>query len=461
MTPVGLYSQLRDRFPYSLLLESADSRGAENSFSFICFDRIASFEVDSGAIRTLFPGEAESEVRISRREQVIETFEAFRSSFQVQSAGAHPDVAGLFGYTSYDAIEYFEDITLTAELQPESAIPQIRYGFYRHVFAFNHFKDELFLIEHVREGEAAKGGRALLALLARQSHTTFPFRREGGEVSNFTDAEHVEMISICKRHIARGDVFQIVPSRRFSQRFQGDEFNVYRTLRSVNPSPYLFYFDYGGFKIFGSSPEAQLIIRDRKATIFPIAGTSRRSGDEATDLALVEDLKNDPKENAEHVMLVDLARNDLSKHCRDVHVEIFKEVHFYSHVIHLVSKVSGMLREDKSPLSVLGDTFPAGTLSGAPKYKAMQIIDRVERGRRQSYGGCIGFLGFNGDCNHAIVIRSFRSKNSVLYSQAGGGVVFDSSEEAEVQEVRNKLGALKQAIEMAETLGNAQEADSL
>jgi anthranilate synthase component 1 len=258
------------------------------------------------------------------------------------------------------------------------------------------------------------------------------------------------MVSKAKAHCQRGDVFQMVLSRRFSQQFKGDEFNVYRALRSINPSPYLFYFDYGNYKIFGSSPEMQLKTEGNKATINPIAGTFKRTGDDIKDEQLAADLLKDDKENSEHVMLVDLARNDLSKNTRNVRVSRMKDIQFYSHVIHIVSNVEGTMYDGDSALKVLGDTFPAGTLSGAPKNKAIRLIDQYEPTSRGFYGGCIGFIGINGETNHAITIRSFLSQGDTLHYQAGAGIVNESDEEKELAEVNNKLEALRRAIYTAE-----------
>ena len=244
----------------------------------------------------------------------------------------------------------------------------------------------------------------------------------------------------------------MVLSRRFSQDFKGDEFNVYRALRSINPSPYLFYYDYSTYRIFGSSPEAQMVVHEGIAEIHPIAGTFRRTGDDIKDQELAIKLLEDPKENAEHIMLVDLARNDLSKNCHEVKVTNYKEVQFFSHVIHLVSKVTGAINAGVSGYQIFADTFPAGTLSGAPKYRALQLIDEYEPTTRSFYGGGLGMIKLNGDLNHAIIIRSFLSKNNKLYYQAGAGIVIDSNPESELQEVHNKLAALKKALEMSESL---------
>ena len=294
----------------------------------------------------------------------------------------------------------------------------------------------------------------------RGNINAYDFHPVGDTSSSLTDEEHKENIRKGIRHCLRGDVFQIVLSRRFIQKYEGDDFKLYRALRSINPSPYLFYFDFGGFRIFGSSPETHCRIEkvtEGSQTAFhafidPIAGTTRRTGDEEQDRKNAEYLRNDPKENAEHVMLVDLARNDLSRNCHGVKVEFYKDLQYYSHVIHLVSRVSGVLDDQADPIKTFIDTFPAGTLSGAPKVRAMQLISEYEPHNRGAYGGCIGYIGFDRSLNHAITIRTFVSRNGELWFQAGGGIVAKSNEEYELQEVNNKLGALRRAILLAESM---------
>ncbi len=464
LTPVSIYMKLRDFYPNSLLLESSDYHGQENSYSFICCDPIAGLQLNSGRLSLYFPDQKKEEfvfVEENRTQAgLIRKLESFLSRFEL--TGLKPKFLnpGIFGYTSYDCVRYFEDIRLQKKIHPgsqsgtsrSSTIPDMMYSLYRYIIAVDHFKEELHLVEVGVEGQASKGLDSLKDLLFNKVAGTFQFSRQGEERSDYTDEQYRGMVHSGKQHCQRGDVFQVVLSRNFSQAFTGDEFNVYRALRSVNPSPYLFYFDMGDFKLFGSSPEAQLIIKDQLASIHPIAGTFKRTGDDSADAGLAEKLKKDSKENAEHTMLVDLARNDMSRHCSSVEVEKFREIQFYSHVIHLVSKVTGRLKNPSEALDVLADTFPAGTLSGAPKHKAMQIIDNLELRARGYYGGCVGLIAFNGDTNQAIMIRTFLSKNNELNYQAGAGVVVSSSEEGELQEVNNKLAALKKAIELAETL---------
>ena len=353
---------------------------------------------------------------------------------------------GLFGYTSFDAIPLFETIAFSDT--KKSNIPLIRYRLYQYVIVFDHYKDELFICQNLLANEQSDTS-LIESLIRNKDVPQFPFTPVGDERSNVSDEAYTAMVEKGIQHCLRGDVFQIVLSRRFEQSFKGDEFNVYRALRSVNPSPYLFFFDYGDYKLMGSSPEAQLIVRNNKAVMHPIAGTFKRTGNDEEDKALSVKLLEDAKENAEHVMLVDLARNDLSRSCTAVTVSQFKQVKFYSHVIHLVSEVVGTLGDDANPFNVLAQTFPAGTLSGAPKFKALEIIDGLEPTARGYYGGAIGFVGFNGDFNHAIMIRSFLSKDNTLYYQAGAGVVVSSNPKSELQEVNNKLNALKKAVVLA------------
>ena len=448
-TPVGLYLKLRDLYPNTILLESSDYHGDSNSLSFICFNPLYEFVADQGQV---MQGEAHKELKpitITKEQNVPQLLDAFINCFKVDNKDCPIKVNGLFGYSTFDAVQYFDTLKFTAEKKEEHSIPELRYIFYKYIVAFNHFTKQLYLIENLREGEKSCSSEVIEQFYNR-SIPVFQFSPLHKEVSNLTDEEYMAMVSQGKTHCFKGDVFQIVLSRQFRQQFSGDEFNVYRALRNINPSPYLFYFDYGSYKIFGSSPEAQLIIDNNEATINPIAGTFKRTGDDRKDQELAKELSRDEKENAEHVMLVDLARNDLSRNCEKVTVNTYKEVQFYSHVLHLVSDVSGVLKPGSIATRVMADTFPAGTLSGAPKYKAMQLIDSIENQNRGYYGGCIGNIGLDGSFNQAIMIRSFLSKNNTLFYQAGAGVVSESKEENELNEVTNKLGALKKAIVMAE-----------
>ncbi|MBI3502940.1 MAG: anthranilate synthase component I family protein [Bacteroidetes bacterium] len=452
-TPVGIYLQLRDKFYNSILLESSDYHGNENSFSFICCKPIATIKVENEIVREILPDGKEAKVFIDETVSVPDLIRNFSERFETDNMNFKFISNGLFGYTTYDSVRYFENIKLNLTKKEEKQIPDIIYSVYQYVIAINHFKNEAHIFEHSCDGvENNFSLEQLEALISNRNVAQFKFSVNGNEESNLTDEQYVQMVKKGKEECKRGNLFQIVLSREFLQKFKGDEFNVYRALRSINPSPYLFYFDYGDFKIFGSSPEAQIVVKNNEAQIHPIAGTFRRTGDDKTDNELAEKLKQDKKETSEHVMLVDLARNDLSRNCSEVKVNVFAETQFYSHVIHLVSKVTGKIKSISNSIKVFADTFPAGTLSGAPKVKAMQIIDSCENDSRGYYGGAIGFTGFNGDFNHAIIIRSFLSKNNKLFYRAGAGVVIASKEENELQEVNNKLTALKQAVIMAEKI---------
>lgn len=452
-TPVSTYLRLRDIFPNSLLLESSDYHSRENNMSYICCQPIAGITLDREELNINYPdgrSEKKAAADVDLREEVSRFRNAFRES---DEAGFSFITNGLFGFFTFDTVAHFEDITLKSPIDPARDIPFLRYHVYQYVIAIDHFRNQLYIFEHRLEtDETPSGLERLQYLIQNKNFPEYSFSLQGEETSNMADEGFRALVETMKTHIFRGDVFQIVPSRGFSRHFLGDEFNVYRALRSVNPSPYLFYFDYGDFKLFGSSPEAQLTIRKREATIYPIAGTFKRTGDAEQDERIAEALKEDPKESAEHVMLVDLARNDLSRHCEQVHVKSYKETQYYSHIIHLVSKVCGTLKEGVNPFDVVGDTFPAGTLSGAPKHMAMQLIDRYEQQQRSFYSGALGYMGFNGDFNHAIMIRSFLSRGNTLHYQAGAGIVADSDPEKELQEVNNKIAALRRALELAQDI---------
>jgi anthranilate synthase component 1 len=452
-TPVGIYLRVRDRFRDTILLESTDHHAAENSWSFICINAIGGIEITSlESIEFKLPKQNPERVAIRSATEVPGLLWDFMQNFDIKKADTKEAkyAQGLFGYTTYDAVQFFDTVKLTSH-DSRLTIPLMRYRLYQYVIAVNHFKDELFICENGIPGLESEAA-VVESLIKSKDVPTYPFRIKGKENSNMSDLDYMEMVKKGIQSCHRGDVFQIVLSRRFDQGFSGDEFNVYRALRNINPSPYLFFFDYGDYKLMGSSPEAQLIIQNGKAVVHPIAGTYRRTGDDEIDERETERLLKDKKENAEHVMLVDLARNDLSRLCDDVEVAHYREVQYYSHVIHLVSEVTGKIKPASNPFELLAKTFPAGTLSGAPKFKAMQLINAYEPTARSYYGGALGFMGFDGSCNHAIMIRTFLSKNNTLIYQAGAGIVVASDPKSELQEVNNKLGALKKAIELAENL---------
>ena len=448
-TPVSTYLKVRDAYPQSVLMESSDYHGGENSKSFIGLHPIAQVSIEHGTGKIKFPDGTQTEHKIDENYGSAQVINEFLDAFEI--TGDNSNYCGLYGYTSFNAVRYFENINVKDETLEKNDAPDLLYILYKDVIVFDHFNNQLTIIELLADGEEDD-----LDILERditqRPYQAYGFRPVGDFWSTLTDDEHRENIRKGIAHCLRGDVFQIVLSRRFKQRYEGDDFKLYRALRSINPSPYLFYFDFGGFRIFGSSPETHCRIDGNKAYIDPIAGTTKRTGDAEQDRKNAEYLQKDPKENAEHVMLVDLARNDLSRNCHNVHVEFYKDMQFYSHVIHLVSRVCGELDNDADPIQAFIDTFPAGTLSGAPKVRAMHLISEYEPHNRGAYGGCIGFIGFNRSLNQAITIRTFVSRNNELWFQAGGGIVAKSDVEYELQEVNNKLGALRKAIAMAEKL---------
>ncbi len=450
VTPVQLYLKLRDRYPNTVLLESSDYHTTDKSFSFICLNPIAEFIVEDNRVKEIYPNET-IEIYTLQGTEISQKLNNFIKSFECTDVENQKQI-GFFGYSTFDAVNYFENIQFKNPKKQGYKIPDVRYTFYKQVIVFHHYHNHIKLYENYVNDDNESALLEIEDIIKNKNFPIFEFETIEQEQSNLKDEEFKDMVQRGKQACFRGDVFQIVLARQFRQKFKGDEFNVYRALRSINPSPYLFYFDYGSYKIFGSSPEAQLIVQNNTAVIDPIAGTFRRTGDDDRDRELAIELSKDEKENAEHVMLVDLARNDLSRNSSKVEVERYKEIQYFSHVLHMVSRVRAKIDEKANTIKIFADSFPAGTLSGAPKYKAMQLIDEIENQSRGFYGGAIGFLGLTGGVNQAITIRSFLSKNNTLYYQAGAGIVSASKEENELQEVNNKLAALKKAIELAKNI---------
>lgn len=452
-TPVSAYLSLRDLYTQSFLMESSDYHGGENSKSFIGLCPIAGFSVEHGVAISRFPDGMVEKQEVTAQFTIAKAMRGFMDRFDI--SGEYGEYCGLYGYTSFNAVRYLENIGVKDTKEKRNDAPDVYYLLYRYYVVFKGFKSEMSIVSLNAYGEenADDGALARICAAIRSNRCgRYEFHSVGETSSTLTDAEHKANIERCIAHCLRGDTFQVVVSRRFMQRFSGDDFVLYRALRSINPSPYLFYFDFGGFRIFGSSPETHCRVEGGVAYIDPIAGTTKRTGDPKADAENAERLAADPKENAEHVMLVDLARNDLSRNCHDVEVEFYKQIQYYSHVIHLVSRVRGVIEPGVDPLKVFYDTFPAGTLSGAPKVRAMQIISELEPHNRGAYGGCVGYIGFNGDLNQAITIRTFVSRNNTLWFQAGGGITAKSVSENELQEVNNKLAALRKAIVKADSM---------
>lgn len=448
ITPVGAYLKMRDHYPNALLLESSDYHSKEDSFSFICLQPMAGFEASERKYSISNLDGSSDHFEVDSMTEMSEVFKSFLSQFEEAENENPTGICGLFGYTSFEAVQYFEDIKLAPKSDAHKDNPDMKYQFFRYVLAIDHFKNQLYILKYGTSPLDSDDPdfKKLYSQLKIARTEQFKFSKAGDESSNLTDQQYEDAVARGTEHCRRGDVFQVVLSREFKQGFKGDEFNVYRSIRSINPSPYLFYFDYGNFKLFGSSPELQISVRDNQAVIAPIAGTVKRTGNAQDDLRLAKEMRENPKEISEHIMLVDLARNDLSRSAEKVKVDTYAETQYYSHVIHMVSKVTGALLEGKNSLDLYFDTFPAGTLSGAPKYRALQIIDENEPSKRNFYGGAIGYFGFDGSVNHAIVIRSILSKNNTLTYQAGAGIVVGSTPQGERKEIDNKVAAIRRAI---------------
>ena len=449
LTPVSIYQKIRDKYSNSVLLESSDYGANDNSYAYVCFNPISSFKVYNNLIEKKYPDNSTQQTKLTKTNLVVNELDDYFKIFQTEKSDAKFFENGLIGYINYDAIEHFENINFQVK-ENDIKIPEIFYAFYSNIIIINVFNNEALLLHH--SFNQKNNLNEIEELLKSNKISKFDFHKSGNITSNLKDNEYVDLVKKGIKHCKRGDVFQIVLSRKFKQSFEGDEFNLYRALRSINPSPYLFYFDYGSYKIFGSSPEAQLVVKNSKAEIHPIAGTFIRTGNDIEDSIKAKKLAVDQKENSEHMMLVDLARNDLSRNGNNVKVEKDREIQFYSHVIHLVSKVTAEKKNNSSTFQIVADTFPAGTLSGAPKHKAMQLISKYENSNRSFYGGAIGFMDFEGNFNHAIIIRSFLSKNHELIFQAGAGIVSKSDPKSELQEINNKLGALIKALDLAEKI---------
>ena len=449
LTPVSIYQKIRDKYSNSVLLESSDYGANDNSYAYVCFNPISSFKVHNNLIEKKYPDNSTQQTKLTKTNLVVNELDNYFKIFQTEKSDAKFFENGLIGYINYDAVEHFENINFQVK-ENDIKIPEIFYAFYSNIIIINVFNNEALLLHH--SFNQKNNLKEIEELLKSNKISKFDFHKSGNITSNLKDNEYVDLVKKGIKHCKRGDVFQIVLSRKFKQSFEGDEFNLYRALRSINPSPYLFYFDYGSYKIFGSSPEAQLVVKNSKAEIHPIAGTFIRTGNDIEDSIKAKKLAVDQKENSEHMMLVDLARNDLSRNGNNVKVEKDREIQFYSHVIHLVSKVTAEKKNNSSTFQIVADTFPAGTLSGAPKHKAMQLISKYENSNRSFYGGAIGFMDFEGNFNHAIIIRSFLSKNHELIFQAGAGIVSKSDPKSELQEINNKLGALIKALDLAEKI---------
>ncbi|MFT6981293.1 MAG: anthranilate synthase component 1 [Crocinitomicaceae bacterium] len=435
-TPVNLYLAVRNNYRKTCLLESNDYHSRQDSKSFIGLEPIVEIKQIDSKIQIFQKGETR-EVQLNSEASHSSQIQEILSSYEFND----DEFNGFFGRLGFE--HSLHDETHISPSKSDLNLPSLHLFLFKYSIVIDHFTSEGFLIEN--NFSPTFEISALSQILKNNSTTSLPFELFGNEKSEFSDSEFEQLVQKGIEHCKRGDVFQLVLSNAFHQSFFGDDFEVYRTLRQLNPSPYLFYFDFEEYKLFGSSPEAQLILKKGKAEIHPIAGTVPKTGVEEFDAMQLQYLIDDEKENAEHTMLVDLARNDLSRDCTNVKVESYKEIQSFSHVSHLVSKVVGELRENKS-FESLSHSFPAGTLSGTPKPRALELINQYEKTSRDFYGGAIGMIGSNGDLNMAIVIRSILSKNNNLHYRAGAGVVLDSNPQRETQEVHHKLAAVRKAI---------------
>lgn len=448
-TPVSLYMSLRNKHRKACLLESNDYHSRQDSKSFIGLNPLIELK-QLGTKLTIETKNDKEEIQFSsitkHANQVQEILERFNFS--------HPDENGFYGRMSFEYTS--EDESNIISSIGDLEIPSLHLFAFQYVIEIDHFTNQGRIIENsINNAFQLTNTQELLNHIP---HQELPFELIGNERSMFSDQQFSENVKKGIDHCKRGDVFQLVLSNAFEQSFFGDDFQVYRQLRRLNPSPYLFFFDFEEYRLFGSSPEAQLIVKKGKAEIHPIAGTIPKTGIAETDKMQLDFLLNDEKENAEHTMLVDLARNDLSRDCRQVKVETYKQVQEFSHVSHLVSKVTGQVTS-KENFKQLCHSFPAGTLSGTPKPKALELIHQYEPKSRDYYGGTIGLIGANGELNTAIVIRSILSKNNTLHYRAGAGVVLDSIPQRETEEVHHKLRAVRTAIKKtAESFNHANKA---
>ncbi len=451
LTPVSIYLKLRDQFANSIILESSEYQSKEGHYSYICCDPVAHFKVEKSQLEIQYPGlpiektEIKNSDMSTRLSLFLKYFEKTKGSSELLSNAA-------FGYMNFEAFRYADTLELKQIKPSNKNIPDVFYQVFRYVLVFNHFTNELHLHKHFYEDNAPDSSpelKDIIAYIHGPEKNIYPFKAGMEITSSHSNETFEKLVKKGIDHCHRGDVFQIVLSRSFKRNYQGDDFNIYRSLRRINPSPYLFYFDFGNFKLLGSSPEAQIKVVDNEAIIYPIAGTCKR-GEKAEDKNLESQLKLDPKEKSEHMMLVDLARNDLNRVSKKVQISSLFEAQYFSHVIHMVSKVKGA-QLTKNVVDVNLKTFPAGTLSGAPKYRAIDLIHQLEKEPRSFYGGCIGFYTFQGESNHAIMIRTALCKGNQITIQAGAGVVSMSQPTNELEEVNNKLAAMNSAIEKAET----------
>jgi len=460
LTPVLAYLKLRKKEGHCFLLESVEGIGRLARYSFI--------GVNPSKVITNYGLEIsilENGRQTGCKMNLFDYLKEMMTSVRAAKVEELPDfTGGIVGYLGYENIALVEDVIHFRD-KNHFGTPDAVFGLYDTIIAFDHYKHQIILITNVsldkntnrekifRQAKEELHERWIQLLEPIEFRSDFEIRLD--ETENGENDKFIDNVRAGKKNIEEGDIFQIVLSRRFQATYSGDLLNVYRALRIINPSPYMYFIELGGnFTIIGTSPEDLLNVKNRKATILPIAGTRKRGQTPDEDSQLEEDLRKDPKELAEHVMLVDLARNDLGRISQFNTVRVVENmsVHRFSHVMHLVSRVEGILSENKDCIDALMAAFPAGTLTGAPKIRAIQLIESYEKIRRNVYGGAIGYIDFNGNLDMCIAIRTLFAKGSTLYWQAGAGIVADSDPQMELKEIENKSAVLLSALKYAEVI---------
>lgn len=466
-TPVSVYVKLMDEVGPSFLLESVEGGERVGRYSFVGVNPRAMLALNGRTVTDMRHGK-EIVTELPEGTDFLDVLKAEVERFQLANIPSLPRfVGGAVGYLGYDVVRYFERLPETAE--SVLSIPDALYMLADLLVVFDHARHHLMILANARVGETdietayvdaiqrieTVSERLLRPLPAVPRKRWGSRRQPSGKIdSNMAPERYEAMVSQAKEHIAAGDIFQVVLSQRFSRQTSAHPFAIYRALRMLNPSPYMFYFDFGqlDIQVIGASPEMHVRLEDGKAHVRPIAGTRPRGQTEAEDKALAEELLADPKELAEHVMLVDLGRNDIGRVSEYGTVKVRDQmiIERYSHVMHIVSHVEGKMTGDMDAYDLMRATFPAGTVSGAPKVRAMEIIEDLEGQRRSMYAGAVGYFGYDGSMDTCIAIRTMLMQGETVYVQAGAGIVADSDPATEHQECVNKAKALMVAVERAE-----------
>ena len=460
-TPTGLYLKLRGQGP-SFLLESIEGGERIARYSFVGISPRTQYRVRGNEVEIIEADRRHVLMLDAGTDPTHFLHSELRRYQSIPQAGLPRFIGGLVGYLGYESVRYFEP-KLSSRLRSHS-LPDGIYLLADTVVAFDHARRSLFLISNVLDGDEDSANRRLDEITERiRGPLPLPVRKpvsSSSAQSNLSRECFEQLVSTAKESIAAGEIFQVVLSQRFSRETEAEPFDVYRAVRRLNPSPYMFFFDFGmvdgqPLTLVGSSPEVFARLEGRTASLRPIAGTRPRGADAAADAALARELLEDPKERAEHVMLVDLGRNDLGRVCEygSIHVPQFFGIERYSHVMHIVSHVEGTLRPGLTAFDLVRAAFPAGTVSGAPKVRAMEIIAELEGEARGPYAGIVGYFGFDGAMDTCLAIRTLVAQGQTFSVQAGAGIVADSDPATEYQETVNKAMAMMRAIDMAEASG--------